>query len=156
MPYEGVSKYTIYRRIREGTDFDNYWAATKPFINERNRQRRIEWSCLMQPVPEYRSLWSLHTLFLQLYLKTKGDSSDQRLFIHSWGGPHEWMTNLWSDESPFVLRYSRKKRVWRLHNERYSPKCTTIGTVKHDVKIMVWRSFGVGILLRALWSRIST
>jgi hypothetical protein len=28
--------------------------------------------------------------------------------------PHEWMNVLWSDESPFVLRYCRKKRVWRI------------------------------------------
>jgi transposase len=113
IPHEGVSKYTIYRRIREGTDFDNYWAAKKPFINERNRQRRVAWCELMRPTP-----------------------------------PHEWMNVLWSDESPFVLRYCRKKRVWRTHNERYSPQCT-VGTVKHDEKIMVWGCFcgyGVGRL----------
>ena len=68
-------KYTIYRRIKKGTDFDNYWAAKKPFINERKRKRRIEWCCSLQPAP-----------------------------------PHEWTNVLWSDESPFVLRYSLKKR----------------------------------------------
>jgi hypothetical protein len=39
MPDEGVSKCTIDRPIRKGTDFDNYWAAKKPFINERKRKR---------------------------------------------------------------------------------------------------------------------
>ena len=51
-------------------------------------------------------------------------------------------------QSPFVLRYNHKKKVWRRHNERYSPQCT-VGTVKHDQKIMVWGCFtghGVGRL----------
>jgi len=43
LPAEGISKHTIYRRIREGTGFENYWAAKKPFISERNRLRRVEW-----------------------------------------------------------------------------------------------------------------
>lgn len=50
LPAEGVSKHTIYRRIREGTEFNNYWAAKKPFISERNRLRRVEWCRLMLPV----------------------------------------------------------------------------------------------------------
>jgi transposase len=61
-----------------------------------------------------------------------------------------WFKFLWSDESPFVLRYHGKKRVWRLHNERYNPM-TTVATVKHDKKIMVWGCFahhGVGKLYR--------
>jgi transposase len=113
LPAEDVSKHTIYRRIREGTDFNNYWAAKKPFISERNRLRRVEWCQLMLPV----------TI-------------------------DEWMYILWSDESPFVLRYNHKKKVWRRYNERYSPQCT-VGTVKHDQKIMVWGCFtghGVGRL----------
>ena len=62
----------------------------------------------------------------------------------------QWANVLWSDESPFVLRYHGKQRVWRLHNERYDPKCT-ISTVKHDAKLMVWGCFaahGVGRLHR--------
>jgi hypothetical protein len=31
MPDEGVSKCTIDCPIREGTDFDNYWAAKRPW-----------------------------------------------------------------------------------------------------------------------------
>jgi len=31
MPDEGVSKCTIDRPIRKGTDFDNYWAAKRPW-----------------------------------------------------------------------------------------------------------------------------
>ena len=49
----------------------------------------------------------------------------------------QWRNVLWSDESPFVLRYNRKKRVWRLHNERYNP-LVTVATVKHDKKINIW------------------
>jgi len=43
LPAEGVSKHTIYLRIRKGTEFNNYWAAKKPFISERNRLRRVQW-----------------------------------------------------------------------------------------------------------------
>jgi hypothetical protein len=48
-----------------------------------------------------------------------------------------WRAVLWSDESPFVLRYHAKKRIWRRHNERYYVKALK-GTIKHDVTIMVW------------------
>ena len=48
----------------------------------------------------------------------------------------QWRKFLWTDESPFVLRYNRKKWVWRLHNERYKPFAMK-GTVKHDDKIRV-------------------
>lgn len=62
----------------------------------------------------------------------------------------DWQKVLWSDESPFVLIFNRKTRVWRLHNERYKVK-STIATVKHDKKINVWGCFcasGVGKLYR--------
>lgn len=64
--------------------------------------------------------------------------------------PAQWARVLWSDESPFVLRFNRKTRVWRRHNERFK-KWATRATVKHDVKIMVWGCFashGVGNLYR--------
>lgn len=59
-----------------------------------------------------------------------------------------WRKVLWSDESPFVLRFNGKIRVWRLPHERYAPYCLK-GTVKHDKKINVWGCFaahGVGNL----------
>ena len=52
----------------------------------------------------------------------------------------DWRRVIWSDESPFVLRYNGRKSVWRLGNERYSPRCIA-GTVKHDIKINVWACF---------------
>lgn len=61
-----------------------------------------------------------------------------------------WNSILWSDESPFVLRFSGRDRVWRLPNERYASYCLH-GTVKHDKKINVWGCFsaqGVGRLYR--------
>ena len=57
---------------------------------------------------------------------------------------------MWSDESPFVLIYGKRFRVWRLHNERYNPAVTR-ATVKHDKRINVWGCFaghGVGRLYR--------
>ena len=43
--------------------------------------------------------------------------------------PADWMKVLWSDESPFVLVYNKKKKVLRMHNERYHAACT-VATVK--------------------------
>lgn len=36
----------------------------------------------------------------------------------------EWRKVLWSDESPFVLRYNGQRHVWRRPGERYDPRCT--------------------------------
>jgi transposase len=67
----------------------------------------------------------------------------------TWCKEHEncdqayWRSVLWSDESPFVLRYNGRKRVWRLHNQRYD-KFALKGSFKQDIKIMVWGCFGDG------------
>jgi transposase len=52
----------------------------------------------------------------------------------------QWRQVLFSDESPYVLRYSGSQRVWRRHNERYILK-NTKAVIKHDIKIMVWGCF---------------
>ena len=60
----------------------------------------------------------------------------------------QWRSVLWSDESPFVLRFAGRTRVWRLPNERYEPFATK-ATVKHDKRINVWGCFaarGVGCI----------
>ena len=60
----------------------------------------------------------------------------------------QWSSVLWSDESPFHLRYRGKRRVWRGINERYLPE-SSVATVKHDQKINLWGCFsaaGVGDL----------
>lgn len=49
----------------------------------------------------------------------------------------QWRSVVWSDESPFVLRFLGRVRVWRLPNERYEPFATK-ATVTHDTKINVW------------------
>ena len=53
---------------------------------------------------------------------------------------NRWKRVLWSDESPYVLRYAKRTRVWRTADEKYEPFATT-GTVKHDAKINVWGCF---------------
>ncbi len=61
----------------------------------------------------------------------------------------QWKSVLWSDESPFVLRYAGRQRVWRLANERY--KVQLLKGIKHDKQINVWGCFswyGVGHLYR--------
>lgn len=60
----------------------------------------------------------------------------------------DWGKVLWSDESPFVYRFSRRVRVWRTSDEKHS-SAVTRATVKHDKKINVWGCFarhGVGRL----------
>lgn len=96
---------------------------------------------------EFRSYWKINKPFI---------SENNRQIRVQWcrdrlHWPIEWWRKvLWSDESPYVLRYNRKKRVWRRHNERYKPFALK-GTVKHDQKLMVWGCFaahGVGNLYR--------
>ena len=52
----------------------------------------------------------------------------------------QWRRFLFSDESPFVMRFRGKTRVWRNDEERYLP-WSLRGTVKSDKKIMVWGCF---------------
>jgi transposase len=62
----------------------------------------------------------------------------------------DWRSVLWSDESPFNLRYQCRHRVWRTPEEKYEPFALK-GTVKHDKKINVWGCFaahGVGRIYR--------
>ncbi len=92
-----------------------------------------------------KSYWSCKKPFI---------SSSNRRKRLAWAKEHlawtsdQWKSVLWSDESPFLLRFAGRARVWRFHNERYSPQ-TTVATVKHDKKINVWGCFsfaGVGHL----------
>lgn len=54
---------------------------------------------------------------------------------------YKWKQVLWSDESPYVLRYQGRERIWVFSNDnRYDTELLR-GTVKHDKKIMVWGCF---------------
>lgn len=57
--------------------------------------------------------------------------------VHKDWTPAQWRRVLYSDESPFVLRFGKRSRVWRTFNQRYLPWATK-ATVKHDKKINVW------------------
>jgi predicted HTH transcriptional regulator len=53
-----VSDRTIRRRINESGEFKSYWAKKKPFINENNRKKRVEW-CMQHrdwTVEQWRSV----------------------------------------------------------------------------------------------------
>ena len=110
-------------------------------LSARTVQRRISES------GEFASYWAAQKPFI---------SKKNRVARLKWAKDHlhwtldQWSRVMWSDESPYVLRFHGKVRVWRMCNERYNPKCC-VGTVKHDDKIMVWGGFaahGVGILHR--------
>ena len=63
----------------------------------------------------------------------------------------DWSQALWSGESPFALRLSRKARAWCRHSERYKRWATT-AAAKHDVKVSVrgcFAAYGVGSLYLA-------
>ena len=94
---------------------------------------------------EFKSYWKSKKPFI---------SDKNRRLRKEWCRAHQhwtveqWRRVLWSDESPYVLRFNRKTRVWRRHDERFK-RWATSATVKHDVKINVWGCFaahGVGNL----------
>lgn len=96
----------------------------------------------------------LHEVGLKSYWSSKKPwiSEKNRSKRLKWAEEHlnwtleQWKQVLWSDESPFYLSFKGRRRVWRGHNERYSPETTT-ATVKHDKKINIWGCFtfaGVG------------
>lgn len=96
---------------------------------------------------EFNSYWASRKPFISKKNKIK------RL---AWAREHldwtldQWRRVMWTDESPYVLRFNGKTKVWRMHNERYDPRCCK-ASVKHDAKIMVWGAFaahGVGMLHR--------
>lgn len=99
-----ISQETVRRRLHK-FGYASYFKKRTPFINQRNRGRRIQWA------------------------------KDHMNWTHQ-----QWMTVLWSDESPFTLGYKGRTRIWAKWNERHLPCCTS-GTVKHGVKIDVWGCF---------------
>ena len=104
---------TLARALESYCSIKSYWAKKKPFISEKNKQRRLKWA------KSHRE-WSLE----------------------------DWRRVIWSDESPFMLRYQGKKWVLRCYNQRYENMFMQ-GTIKHDKKINVWGCFayhGVGHL----------
>ncbi len=94
---------------------------------------------------EFKSYWAANKPYLSQ------DHIRRRLewcIEHVTWSDEQWKQVLFSDESPYVLRYSGSQRVWRRHNERYILK-NTKAVIKHDIKIMVWGCFsyhGVGRL----------
>jgi len=110
-------------------------------VSERTIRRRIRTDS------EFASYWKTKKPFI-----SKKNRIKRLKFArdHLKWREEDWHKVLWSDESPFVLIFNRKTRVWRLHNERYKVH-STIATVKHDKKINVWGCFcasGVGKLYR--------
>lgn len=110
-----------------------------PDISTRTVRRRITES------GEFNSYWAARKPFISEMNRQKRLEWCQAR--KDWS-LDEWRTVMWTDESPFVLRYHGSRRVWRLHNERFSCRCT-VASVKHDTKINVWGAFcakGVGML----------
>lgn len=100
-------------------------------VHERTIRNRI------REVGHFKSYWSTKKPFI---------SPANRVKRLQWAKDHlswtvqQWRQVLWSDESPYTLRFSGKVRVWRLANERFVPEVTS-ATLKHDKKINVWGCF---------------
>ena len=112
-------------------------------VSARTIRRRITES------GEFKSYWAARKPFIS-------EGNIKRRLAWCYDHVHwsiaQWRRVIFSDESPFVLRYNSKKRVWRRANERYEKK-HCVGTVKHDIKIMVWGCFaahGVGMFHRVV------
>ena len=82
-------------------------------------------------------------------------SEKNRLERLKWAKEHlnwtidQWAKVLWSDESPFTVRFNRRSRVWLIHGDTTNPAAVR-QTVKADKKMMVWGCFsrsGVGKLV---------
>ena len=98
---------------------------------------------------EFKSYWAARKPFITAV------NIARRLawcLVHQHWTIAQWRRVIFSDESPYVLRFNCKKRVWRRHNERYN-LANCVATVKHDIKIMVWGCFaahGVGLFHRVI------
>lgn len=128
------NRFVSLRMVKQSVAFTNEVSLTT--ISRRIRQNG-----------DFNSYWASNKPFISRSNQIKRvDWCNEHL---NWTN-EKWERVMWSDESPYVLRYNGKMRVWRHHNERHQTNCTR-GTVKHDVKIMVWGAFsatGVGILHR--------
>jgi len=125
------NRLTTGKEIKEELQLEN--------ISERTVRRR------MSTETGFASYWQTKKPFISEQNRLK-----RRTFAreHLEWTEQQWRSVLWSDESPFVLIFNRRQRVWRSHNERYEPWATK-ATVKHDIKINVWGCFtydGVGRL----------
>ena len=129
------NRYISAREIKENTGLR--------LISDRTITNRLTASQVFQ------SYWASRKPFI---------SEDNRKKRVIWARGHirwsreQWERVLWSDESPFVLRFNKRRRVWRMANERYLPEATR-GTIKQDTKVMVWGCFtvhGVGALYRVM------
>lgn len=158
------SRQTIHRKKGSGRPT----VVTK--LQQRHMVRLVENDRFIT-IPEIKSMGAFANLSvttISRHLKLCGSftsywaakkpaiSEENRVKRLNWCNEHlnwtieQWKQVLWSDESPFLLRNRSSKRVWRHHNERYSPKCI-IKFFKHDIKINVWGCFcatGIGELYR--------
>jgi transposase len=110
-------------------------------ISERTVRRRIV------ELTGWKSYWKTRKPYISDVNKVKRVA---------WAKEHvNWTTDQWrkvmfSDESPYKVRFGKKTRVWRAFNERYERFAMT-ASVKHDLTINVWGGFaahGVGKLHR--------
>lgn len=127
------NRFTTAEEIREATGLEN--------VSNKTIRRRI-FEC-----SEFASYWAVRKPFISENNRKK---RVQWCLEHRDWTVEQWRKVIWTDESPYVLRFNCSQRVWRSANERYDKKCI-LASVKHDQKLMVWGCFtahGVGDLHR--------
>ncbi len=144
---DSITDRLILRLIRTGrfqgtTEMCNHLKRTGiADLSQTTVRRRIQQS------GEFASYWASRKPFIREANRKK---RLQWCLQHRHWTVEQWARVIWTDESPFVLHFNAKRRVWRRVGERYSQECT-VGTLKHDKKIQVWGCFashGVGRLYR--------
>ena len=124
-----------------------------PFLSAKNLKTELKLSCSTQTVQNVLKNAGLKSYFSKFKPFISEKNRKRRL---AWALKHrnwtkfQWRRVLFSDESPFTVRFQLRVRVRRPFGLGYHPRYLR-GTVKHDKKINVWGCFswkGVGTLYR--------
>lgn len=105
----------------------------EPGPSSRTIERRIREN------PDFFSGWKLTKPFINEETR-KARVAWCKKYQH-WTA-EDWEKVLFTDESPFTIRFHRRLRIWKKRGDRYNPKYCA-GRIKHDTKINVWGCFSV-------------
>ena len=124
-----------------------------PFISTPTLQETLNLKCSTKTISRRLGNAGLRSFFTKKKPFISEKNRKKRLL---WARKYRhWTTTQWkrvlfTDESPFTIRYQPRLRVWRPEGQGCNPRYSK-GTVKHSKKINVWGGFsynGVGKLYR--------
>lgn len=97
---------------------------------------------------EFKSFWSTKQPFINEEIRNK---RLQWALNHKDWTIERWNNVLWSDKCPFVIRFNKQRRVWRIYNPQYQHVWVNKRVPKFDIEVSVWGCFssrGLGSLQR--------